>query len=313
MQQLTFRAMGGTVLVALDSDDPARAEALQQAQQWFAEWEHILSRFLPQSELSRLNAQPEQWIELSETLWDVLTVARVAAAASGGLVSPALLPALEAAGYRQSFELLSDSAIPETDVVVAAGDWKAIEFDPRRRAVYLPAGMRLDLGGVAKSWATDQIAVRLGRQAPALVDAGGDIAASAPRRDGTAWPIGVSDPAGGADLDLVLLTTGGVATSGRDYRRWQQNGVWQHHIIDPRLGRPAVTDLISVTVIAPTAGEAELHARTALIQGSGRGMAWIEARPHLAALLVLEDGQVLRSRHWAQHCWPPAKQTQLPF
>jgi thiamine biosynthesis lipoprotein len=72
-----------------------------------------------------------------------------------------------------------------------------------------------------------------------------------------------------------------------------------HHIIDPRTARPARTDVLTATVVAPTATEAEAAAKALLIQGSRAGLAWIEARPSFAALVVLEDGRIRRSRRLA--------------
>jgi thiamine biosynthesis lipoprotein len=105
-------------------------------------------------------------------------------------------------------------------------------------------------------------------------------------------------------LELLLIERGGVATSGRDYRRWRQNGAVRHHIIDPRTGRPAETDVLSATIIAPSAEDAEVAAKTALILGSRAGMAWIEARPSLAGLLVLEKGEVMQSQQLKRYLWP---------
>ena len=92
-----------------------------------------------------------------------------------------------------------------------------------------------------------------------------------------------------------MLVRGAVATSGRDYRRWQKGGVAQHHIIDPRTGQPAQTDVLTATIIAADGPTAEVAAKVALILGSHAGMAWLEERPTLAGLLVLEDGRVLQS------------------
>ena len=100
-----------------------------------------------------------------------------------------------------------------------------------------------------------------------------------------------------------MVGSGGVATSGRDYRRWTRNGTWQHHILDPRTGRPAQSDVLSATVIAPTAYEADVAAKTALILGSRDGLEWIEAHPALAGLLVTDEGQVIRSQRLNDYLW----------
>jgi thiamine biosynthesis lipoprotein len=107
----------------------------------------------------------------------------------------------------------------------------------------------------------------------------------------------VSDPANpDHPLEILRLSKGGVATSGRDYHHWVRNGRPMHHIIDPRTGLPATTDVVAATVVAPTVVEAEVGAKVAFILGSEAGLAWLEAHPPYAALLVTEDGQVLRSR-----------------
>jgi thiamine biosynthesis lipoprotein len=165
----------------------------------------------------------------------------------------------------------------------------------------LPPGVRLDLGGIAKGWAGVQAMERLRQFGPTLVDAGGDIAVSGPRADGSPWPIGVANPFAPEELlEVLLIARGGVATSGCDYRRWRQGAVWRHHIIDPRSRQPAATDVLTATVIAPQLRLAETGAKVALILGSVEGLAWINARPHLAGLLVHADGTVIRSARMAR-------------
>jgi thiamine biosynthesis lipoprotein len=87
-----------------------------------------------------------------------------------------------------------------------------------------------------------------------------------------------------------------VATSGRDYRRWKQDGRWNHHIIDPRTGEPAVTDVLTATVVAPNVMEAEMAAKVVLILGSREGLEWLERRSGYAGLVVQETGAVITSR-----------------
>jgi thiamine biosynthesis lipoprotein len=305
MQQIEFRAMGCRMLATLDADSYSARRQLDLVPHWFEEWEQHLSRFRPDSELNRLNEQPDQDVRVSSILWDVMQLALRAAEWSEGLVSPTVLEALEIAGYDRTFEsITSAGTLTRSVAALPDGQWRAIERHTGTRSIRLPIGVRIDFGGVAKGWAADRAARRLGNHAPALVDAGGDIALSAPRLYGQPWPIGVIDPLKpDQQIELLLVPEGGVATSGRDYRRWQRNGQWQHHIIDPRSGLPAQTDVMSVTVIGPTTHAAEVAAKVVLILGSDEGLSWLEEQPYLAGLLVLENGQILYSTRMPEYLW----------
>lgn len=302
------------MLVALDKDVQIAAKTLEPVPAWFAEWEQQLSRFLPDSELSRLNRTNGAFAQqVSEPLWLVLQVAISVETKSDGLVSPLMLTALEAAGYTQSFAeskpyekgAVSSALSPTVPSPLAHIPLKeALVCNPKDRTVRLAPGVRIDLGGIAKGWAAEQTMERIRKRGPVLVDAGGDIAISGPRSDGQRWAIAIADPHDpDSQLELLLLRKGGVATSGRDYRRWQQHGVWQHHIIDPRTGCPAETDVVGATVIAPTTVYAEWAAKVVLLMGSREGLAWLEQQQSLAGVIVNEDGTVWRSRRLRHYTW----------
>jgi thiamine biosynthesis lipoprotein len=158
----------------------------------------------------------------------------------------------------------------------------------------LPTGVGLDLGGIAKGWTVQQTAHRLGRLGPALVDAGGDIACVGAPPTGSAWLVGMADPhRPEADLGALALTDEAVATSSLTGRRWQYHGQTAHHLIDPRTGAPAHTDLASVTVVAPRLPDAEIHAKVALILGRVEGWAYLNKQPNVSALLVTATGDQL--------------------
>lgn len=179
-----------------------------------------------------------------------------------------------------------------------------IKFDRRARTVTLPYGTQLDFGGVAKGWAAHQTMTRLSEFAPVLVDAGGDIAISGSMTDGSAWPIGVANPfEPGNILELVMVSSGGLATSGRDYRRWKFNNMWQHHIIDPRTRHPADTDVLTATVLADDVVHAEVYAKTALILGSVEGAQWLDQYKDIQYLLMLENGIVFKNTGFIQKQW----------
>lgn len=278
-------------------DSGSRPRILRDVPAWFEEWEQSLSRFRSDSELCQLNIRDGQSIPVSRTLWDVYQASVEACLITDGLVSPLVLDALLHAGYDQSFERMSAGAprfsLDDEAAPVSLAD---ITTDVAACSICLPKGARLDFGGVAKGWAAHQAMERLKAAGPALVDAGGDIAVSGPRSNGEPWPIGVADPFHpDQHLEIIYLERGGVATSGKDYRHWTRGGIQQHHIIDPRTGLPAETDVLAATVIAPTVMEAEAIAKAVMISGSRAGLMRLEGDASLAGLLVLENGERLDS------------------
>ena len=140
--------------------------------------------------------------------------------------------------------------------------------------------MRLDLGGIGKGYAAERAAELLALAGPCLVNAGGDIAIR-----GGSWPVGV-------EHITLQLGGGGLATSGRDRRRWQRGGRELHHLIDPATGEPAVTDLLRVTVVAADAVDAEVAAKSLFLLGSERATVEADAQA-TPAVLVTEDGRTL--------------------
>ena len=335
----SFQAMGCQMHLTVASTDLERAtRALDMGQQVIAEVEARLSRFRPDSELCRLNAAGGGWQTVSPVLGTVLTLALRAARRTRGLCSPTVLSALEAAGYDRDFDTVRTrawSAVPATGspdltprtpgavtAIRTAGAprqvaarrlrvagsptrtgqaWRAIRTEAYGTRVRLPAGVRVDLAGVAKGWTADRVADLLAQTAPCLVDAGGDLSVrgSLPGHDG--WPLAIASPfTPDADLALVMVRDGGVATSGTDVRRWSLDGRQQHHLIDPRTGQPARTDALTVSVIAPSTAEADMHAKSALVLGVHGGLTYLQ-RQRLAGLIVHQDGRLFTTPRWSDY------------
>jgi len=138
--------------------------------------------------------------------------------------------------------------------------------------ILLPPGMAIDLGGIAKGWIAEQAATLLSASVPACaVNAGGDMYLVGLPVGQEHWSVDLEDP---LDPESVLTTLtvspGAVATSAVTKRTWKQGKIQRHHLIDPRTGEPAVTEWMSVTVIAPHADEAEVYAKALLIAGPGQ-------------------------------------------
>jgi thiamine biosynthesis lipoprotein len=167
-------------------------------------------------------------------------------------------------------------------------------------------GTAFDLDGVAKGWIADRALALLDRHPGALVDADGDIAIRSAEND--AWEISVADPrTPGAELAVLLLPGAprgaryGVATSGTSIHRWAAADGERHHLIDPRTGHPAATDVIQATVLAGSARVAEAWAKTAVVLGVVAALDVLDRAPVLGAILLASDGRVLavpRTTRW---------------
>ena len=302
LHRFPFRAMGCQMLAIVEQDSEDAPDTLARVPEWFEEWEQALSRFRHDSELSILNRTADQFVPVSQILWDVYQASLQADRTTDGLVTPTILEAIEMAGYDRPFDELStqmgnSTGHSTTDLWTEIRPLSMVLHDEISRSICLPPDIRLDFGGIAKGWAAHQAAERLKANDPALMNAGGDIAISGLRQDGKSWPVGISNPFE-PDKDLVTLYVqeGGIATSGKDRRHWIQGTALHHHIIDPRTGQPALTDILTATVIAPTAMEAEAAAKAVFLLGSGAGLDWLEADTDLAGVLVLDNGQVIANR-----------------
>lgn len=298
MLQTEFRAMGSRINIFLDADTTEAAKVVNQVIDSFEEWEQSLSRFRESSELNMVNRSAGARVRVSDPFWKVLQIALEMKIISEGLVTPMVLGGLETIGYDRSFAAGVPEAVFRTEnQYFTEADMTEIQLFPESREIRLPEGMRLDFGGTAKGWAAHQAMLRLAEFGPVLVNAGGDISISGLQANGAPWEVGIIDPLQPA-MDLVRLTVGrsGVATSGKDYHKWLQDGVLRHHIIDPRTGLSAETDILSASVCAPTVVDAEMAAKVIFILGSQDGADWLLNHPQFGALLVLDDGVVLTSQ-----------------
>jgi len=289
-----FRAMGSDISLLIEADERSARAGFQVAQELFNRLEALLTRFKPTSELSYLNAHPGRWVGLSPVFYRLLEAALGLARETGGLFDPTVLTALRAAGYtRDIAQVKAGEVYPDIAPGDLRGRWAEVELDEDGNRVRLPDGVQVDLGGIAKGWTAQQAALLAGQYGPCLVDAGGDLAAGAPPRGEPGWPVTVAAPwldETGEQPDLVALPLAHatLTTSGVDRRRWQNGGRDAHHLIDPRDGRPAVTDLLSASILAVEAAPAEAWATAAVIMGRERALTDFSRRG-IASLLVDQD------------------------
>ncbi len=334
-------ATGVSVQLAVD---PVRREEAEHAADavmaWMAEVERTLTRFTPESELSRLNTAGGAWFEASDLLYACVERALEAARGSDGLFDPALLTCIEAWGYDRDFAEIAHREIGTMDrLEMSTASWREIELDDDGRRIRLPQGVRLDLGGIAKGWAAD---AALGPYCAgldgALINVGGDLRLRGGPQPGAGWSIGLRDPLGEdefgssrlhPDLAAITFSRGGLATSGAVRRWWMRDGVRVHHLLDPRTGAPARVWtgeaktsedegrplIATATALAPTAARAEVAAKVALLRGYPDCLRAVEAawEAHgpvgsaaenvdngVALALVLAGGEVVTTSNIAE-------------
>jgi len=297
MRREEFRAMGTTISMLLPENQAGMGAEIVRT--LFSEWEQALSRFLAESELSQLNQQAGTPVAVSDLLYDVLATALTAAQATEGVYDPALLEQLEQLGYDRTFD---DLPVNHFDPIIPGepgGRWRGIKVDPIRRQVTLPAGIKLDFGGIAKGMAVDAVLEKLYQSgiSSALVNAGGDLSVLGLPLSDEQWLVAVP---GQKQFWTIPLHHGAIATSGIAHRHWRQGNILRHHILDPRTGLPAQSDLWSVTVVADRCEQAEVAAKVAFILGSKSGADFLR-KHRIAGLLVHEDGTWETVEPWPIH------------
>ena len=198
--------------------------------------------------------------------------------------------ALAALGYDRSF---APGALDRDEVAPAGprASFAEVRLDPRTRTVSRPPGLQIDLGGMIKGHTADRAARRLPEDG--ALDAGGDAVLRGAGPDGEGWLVEVEDP---ADATRVLLTTrvrdGAVATSAANRRRWRAGDRSVHHLVDPRTGLPAATDLTQATVFARFAELADVLAKTAFLLGAREARRLLSRIADTSAVLVRGDGAI---------------------
>jgi thiamine biosynthesis lipoprotein len=288
LESSSFRCMTTEIELFLDANDARLAsEALRSVERFFQEVEARFSRFRADSELAQLNRAPGQTVRVSPDLAELIELALAAARASDGVFDPTVIDALEAAGYDRSIELIrKDGTHPPRQVAPQPGRWKQVVVDTASGTVRLPAGVRLDLGGIGKGWAADRAGTMLQPMGAGMVSAGGDIRAWGDQpgsQPGEGWLVAVDHPEQpGKDMAWLRVRDGAVATSSITARRWAGG----HHLINPGTARPADTDLLSVTVLASTVVRAEVAAKVALILGREAGLDWLTAQTDVQAVVI---------------------------
>jgi FAD:protein FMN transferase len=291
----TFACFGSTcsVHVAGRGDFGGAADAAREAVRRLRTWQQRFSRFEPDSELARVNADPHAAVAVSPMMATLADTVRAIGTLTGGMVDGTLIHEVERAGYDRHYEgdpVPLDVALSLAPPRRPAGPsaragWRQLTVDRAAGTLTRPPGVGLDSGGIAKGLFADALAVEFFGYDSFAIDCGGDIRLGGAA--GSEREVEVAGPFDGRILHRFRMRDVGVATSGIGKRSWMRpDGRPAHHLIDPATGDPAFTGIVQVTAIAPTAVLAEALSKAALLSGPAGAEQWLTR----GGVIVYDDG-----------------------
>ena len=291
---VTFRAFDTLCVVSADVD----AAALREVEALCARYELLLSRFNPESRLFALNAAEGKWIDAGDELASVLRAALGYCERTGGLFDITMGSVCRLWDFKRGV-VPDDVAIAEA---LAHVDWRNVQVEGTRARITDP-WVTIDLGGIAKGYIADRTIGLLKRRGATsgVINLGGNVVCLGNKPDGSAWNVGLRAPVpSGGSLQAALFASvpvrgKSVVTSGVYERAFVRDGRVLHHILDPRTGKPAETDVLSVTVIADKSLDADGYTTALIVMGADQALTFAEQSPSIEAILLTTNARLLKT------------------
>jgi thiamine biosynthesis lipoprotein len=273
-----------------------------------ARLEGLFSRFNPDSEISRINCSAGRSSEaVSFTTMQMLRQALDICAECPGYFDPTIGPLVTLWNIgKGSFAVPQAADIQRALDLV---DYRDLLLDPAQGTAGLRrSGQSLDLGGIAKGFAADQV-MNIFQEydvRSAYANLGGNVAAWGGRPDGLPWQVGIQHPRSSDGLIGAVAVKNGVVVTSGDYQRFTTDpqGGRFHHLLDASSGYPAATDLLSVTVAAESGVMADAYATSLFIAGKESARCMLREHPEIGAVLVGQGGQVYVTKGLAERFQP---------
>lgn len=291
-----FFAMDTYMSITANGVDAQAAVDAAQAEVYVLENE--LSRNLPASEISKINAKSGLGsVTVTKETYDIIADAVSYSEKTNGAFDITIAPVMDIWGFTDSNFRVPSSA--EIQAVLPLVNWQKIILDKTKLTVELPVkGMELDLGGIAKGYSSDKVqAVMRGYNiTSALISLGGNVAVFGTKADGALWKIAISDPAAPDSYIGVLIATDvSVITSGGYERNFIKDGITYIHIMDPALGTPVQSDLLSVSIVSADGVQGDSLSTALFVMGKDKAIAYWQAHKDFACILVTATGEVFAS------------------
>ena len=265
------------------------AQVLQDGLDVCGAYEKLLSRTIEGSDVWNINHAEGKPVTVSDDTLEILDCAKQVSEISGGMFDVTIAPA------STLWDFTSGAAVlPDADALAEAAKQVDIsKLTIEGNEVTLPAGMMIDLGGIAKGYIADAVKLYLEDRGvkSAILSFGGNIVAIGEKPDGSPWKVGIQDidrPTG--EYMLVAQNFGGsTVTSGIYERGFDLDGVRYHHILDPNTGWPVQNELASVTIFSDSSMWGDALATSAFALGTEKGLELIESLDGVEALFIARD------------------------
>lgn len=279
----------------LSADEELAEQALDAVETAFMQIDRITNRFEQNAEISAVNQNAGVApVKVSEDFFAMVVAALEWSDKTGGAFNILIGGVMDLWGFGSE-----NPAVPDEQAIKTAltkTDCHKIILDAKQSTIYLPEkGMVMDLGGVAKGYATDKAVAALKKLGikNALINAGGNVYALGSRADGTPWKVGVQDPRNPQGITALLQGRDTSLISSGDYQRYfEKNGIRYHHILDPANGYPARLSS-GTTVISPSSTIADILSTALFVKGPQAGIALAESFAEVNAVMIIdEEGRI---------------------
>ena len=290
-------------------------DAVQAAVEEVQRLEGALSRLDPESEVAQLNRRAGERTEVSGMLYSLAAFSQAYTQRTGGCFDITVAPVVDAWGFTtESPRVPSPEELAALLPLVDSGRM-VLESGADGDFITLAQGQAIDLGGIAKGYATDCLAELFAAREVerGWVSLGGNVLVWGSRPDGEPWHVGVQDPRHpdqAQNVGEIWMEDAFAVTSGGYQRYFEEDGATYHHVLDPATGAPAESGLLSVTVVAAAepGGTAEADGAAApgngamcdalstalFVMGEERAVEfWRDSGLDFDLILVTEDGRVV--------------------
>lgn len=262
-------------------------KAVNECMSYINNLETLISRTREDSEISKLNAAEGKVAELSQDTADILARALELSDDAEGYFDPTVANLSDL--WNVGGENPKVPAAADITVALKTVGYDRVKLDGI--TAQMDAGMKIDLGGIGKGYAADQVVAILKEHGveKAVVALGGNIYVVGEKEEGVKWSVGITDPDDPAGyLGKLSLSDTSIVTSGDYERYFEQDGVRYCHIFDPATGYPAQSDLRSVTIVGTNSTQCDAFSTALFVMGHDKALEFCKAHG-VEAVLVRSD------------------------